>query len=98
MTAHTPTPGDFTATPRILRISILALFIGAISSGVAWLLLRLIGIFTNAFYYGRWGTALVSPAGTPLGYLAVLVPVVGALMIGIMRSEERRVGKECRSR
>ena len=84
MTAHTPTPGDFTATPRILRISILALFIGAISSGVAWLLLRLIGIFTNAFYYGRWGTALVSPAGNPLGYWAVLVPVVGALMIGIM--------------
>ena len=84
MTSTAQTPGDFTATPRIISISILAVFIGAIGSGVAWLLLRLIGIFTNLFYFQRWSTALVSPAGNHLGYWAVLVPVVGALIIGLM--------------
>lgn len=43
MSCQTPTPGDFTATPRIIRISLLAVFIGVIGTGVAWLLLRLIG-------------------------------------------------------
>ncbi len=84
MKDHAQTLGDFTTTPRVITISILALFIGAIGSGVAWALLRLIGIFTNAFYFGRWGTALVSPAGNHLGYWSILVPVGGALVIGFM--------------
>ncbi len=76
--------GDFTTTPRVITISILAIVIGAIGAGVAWALLRLIGIFTNAFYFGRWGTALVSPAGNHLGYWSILVPVGGGLIIGLM--------------
>jgi CIC family chloride channel protein len=84
MTENEQTLGDFTTTSRVIPISILALFIGVISAGVAWLLLKLIGLFTNAFYYGRWGTALVSPAGNHLGYWAILVPVAGSLIIGLM--------------
>jgi chloride channel protein, CIC family len=62
----------------------LAVAIGCVATGVAWALLRLIGIFTNLFYYGRWGTQLVSPAGNHLGAWAILVPVGGALIIGLM--------------
>jgi chloride channel protein, CIC family len=76
--------GDFTTTTRVLPISALALAIGALASFVALALLRLIGLFTNIFYYGRWNTALVSPAGNHLGIFAVLVPVGGALIIGLM--------------
>ncbi len=76
--------GDFTTTWRVLPISLLAVAIGLISTVVAWALLRLIGLFTNLFYYHRWNTALVSPAGNPLGGWAVLVPVAGALVIGLM--------------
>jgi CIC family chloride channel protein len=47
-------------------------------------LLQLIGLFTNLFYYQRWSTTFVSPAGNHLGYVAVLVPVLGALVIGLM--------------
>jgi len=47
-------------------------------------LLRLIGLFTNLFYFGRWSTALVSPTGNHLGLFSVLVPIGGALIIGIM--------------
>jgi chloride channel protein, CIC family len=76
--------GDFTTDWRVIPISLLAIAIGLISSVVAWALLRLIGLFTNLFYYHRWNTGLVSPAGNSLGWWAVLVPVAGALVIGLM--------------
>ena len=76
--------GDFTTTTRLLPISALALAIGVLASFVALALLRLIGLFTNLFYFGRWSTTLVSPSGNHLGVLGVLVPVMGALIIGVM--------------
>src|SRR5690242_11501719 len=76
--------GDFTATIRIIPISLLAIGIGIVSTYVAFLLLRLIGFFTNLFYFGRIDSTLVSPAGHHLGGWAVLVPVAGALVIGLM--------------
>ena len=76
--------GDFTATPRVLWVSLLAVGIGVISSYVALALLRLIGLFTNLFYFGRWRTDLVSPAGNHLGAWSILIPMGGALIIGLM--------------
>jgi H+/Cl- antiporter ClcA/CBS domain-containing protein len=76
--------GDFTTTLRVIPISLLAMFIGALCAFVALTLLRLIGLFTNLFYFGRWSTEMVSPAGNHLGYWSVLVPVGGALIIGVM--------------
>jgi chloride channel protein, CIC family len=76
--------GDFTTDWRVIPISLLAIAIGLISTVVAWALLRLIGLFTNLFYYHRWNTALVSPAGNSLGMWAILVPVLGSLVIGLM--------------
>ncbi len=76
--------GDFTTTSRLLPISALALAIGVVASFVALALLRLIGLFTNLFYFGRWSTSLVSPAGNHLGIFGVLVPIAGALIIGLM--------------
>jgi len=76
--------GDFTATPRIALLSVIAIAIGFISTGVAWVLLRLIGFFTNLFYYGRIEFAMVSPANNTLGWLAVLIPVGGGLIVGLM--------------
>ena len=76
--------GDFTATPRVIWIAALAVLIGAVSACIALALLRLIGLFTNLFFFGRWNTALVSPAGNRLGSWELFVPVGGALVIGIM--------------
>ncbi len=76
--------GDFTTDWRVIPISLLAVAIGLISTVVAWVLLRLIGLFTNLFYYHRWNTALVSPAGNPLGVWAILVPIGGSIIIGLM--------------
>jgi H+/Cl- antiporter ClcA/predicted transcriptional regulator len=76
--------GDFTTTARVIPISLLAIGIGLVSTFVAWGLLRLIGFFTNVFYYGHANTTLVSPAGNHLGWFAVLIPVAGGLVIGLM--------------
>ena len=76
--------GDFTTTPRVITISVMAIVIGVIGAYVALALLRLIGLFTNLFFFQRWSTALVSPAGNHLGPFEILVPVAGALIIGLM--------------
>ena len=76
--------GDFTVTPRTIPISLLAVIIGVVSAYVALGLLKLIGLFTNLFFFGRWSTALVSPAGNHLGWWEILVPVAGAIVIGFM--------------
>jgi CIC family chloride channel protein len=78
------TRGDFTVTPRVLFISVLAVGIGIVSSFVALGLLRLIALFTNLFYFQRWSWAASSPAQNTLGGMAVIVPVAGALIIGLM--------------
>jgi chloride channel protein, CIC family len=76
--------GDFTTTPRVLLISAFAIGIGLIGAYVALALLKLIGFFTNLLFFQRIGTALVSPAGHTLGPWVILVPVAGALVIGVM--------------
>jgi len=68
----------------MILLSLFGIVIGIIGAFVALILLRLIGLFTNLFFFQRWDTALVSPAGNHLGIFDVLVPVLGALVIGIM--------------
>jgi CIC family chloride channel protein len=75
---------DFTATTRLLTIGAFAIVIGIISAWVALALLTLIGFFTNVFFFQRLSTAPVTPAAHSLGPFVILVPVAGALVIGVM--------------
>jgi len=76
-----PRLGDFATTWNVIPITALATVIGVLSAFVALALLRLIGIFTNLFFFLRWGTALVSPANNRLGGWEVLVPMIGGLIV-----------------
>jgi H+/Cl- antiporter ClcA len=76
--------GDFTMTTRVLPIAALAIFIGVCAAFVAAALLKLIGFFTNLFFFQRIGSDLVSPAGNHLGPFVIVVPIVGALIVGVM--------------
>ena len=76
--------GDFTTTWRVIPISLMAAGIGVLCAFVALALLRLIGLFTNLTYFGRWSAAMVSPVGNHLGIYSVFVPIAGALIIGVM--------------
>ena len=79
-----PRLGDFTATPRMITIGLLAIAIGIVSAWVAKGLLLLIAFFTNLFFFQRISTAAASPADNTVGPWILLVPVAGALIIGFM--------------
>src|SRR5262245_35053077 len=76
--------GDFTATPRMVTVGLMAVAIGVVCAYVARALLLLINFFTNLFFFQRISAALASPADNTLGLWIVIVPVIGALIIGFM--------------
>jgi len=78
------TLGDFTAGPRMLRITAMAAVVGAIGAGVAWLLVRLIETITALAYFQSLAAVGVPPSENHLGLWAVGVPVIGALVIGLI--------------
>ena len=65
-------------------MSAISVVIGLAGAFIAAALLYLIGFFTNLFYYGRISFSFASPAGNELGYLAVVVPIAGGLVVGAM--------------
>jgi CIC family chloride channel protein len=76
---------DFTTDGRrLILLSAAALALGVASGVVAFLLLRLIGLVTNLAYLGRVSTALVAPDPARWGPWAIGVPVVGALVVGLI--------------
>ncbi|WP_218110030.1 chloride channel protein [Oligoflexus tunisiensis] len=77
------TRGDFAVNRRLVILILLAIPIGAMSSVLGWLLLRLIGLVTNLFFFHTWSFETRSPALT-YGAWTILVPVVGGLIIGLM--------------
>ena len=76
--------GDFAANRRVLTLSLIAAVIGGASACVALLLLRLIALFTNLFFFQRLSIAQVAPSTSHLGWQLVLVPAIGGLIVGLM--------------
>lgn len=75
---------DFRTDNRVLKLSAMAVVIGAISAVVARVLLWLIAVITNLSFHQKLSSAAATPQGHHLGWLIVLVPVIGALIIGLM--------------
>jgi chloride channel protein, CIC family len=76
--------GDFTVTVQVLRLIPAAAVIGVIAAVVALLLIDLINLITNLAYFQRLSSASASPATNSLGWMAVVVPIVGGLIVGLM--------------
>ncbi len=75
---------DFTRDKRVLTLSLMAVMIGAISALVADALVWLIAVITNLSFYQEFSSVFRSPQHHHLGYLMVLVPIAGGLIIGLM--------------
>ncbi|MES2403932.1 MAG: chloride channel protein [Pseudomonadota bacterium] len=79
---------------RVVLISAMAIVLGAVAAGVAQILLLLINLFTDIFFYGRVSdvigplapkhTGVLSPAHNHLGLWVIVIPAIGGLLAGIM--------------
>ena len=69
---------------RIVLVSFLAAGIGLVAGVVAYALYKLIGLFTNLFFFHRWSADFTSVRFHHLGGWVVLVPVIGGLIVGVM--------------
>jgi len=75
---------DFTTTSDVLKLIPLSIIIGVFGAFIALILLDLIALITNVLYYQHFGLNLVSPRNNTLGWLAVLIPMAGGLVVGFM--------------
>jgi CIC family chloride channel protein len=76
--------GDFTMDKRVLLLMAMALVVGSGGVASAWVLLRLITVCTNLAYFHDLSLVPRDLAGARLGPASVLIPVAGALIIGLM--------------
>ncbi len=75
---------DYSADSRILYTSALASVLGAVSAVAAWVLLELIALCTNLFYFHRWSFLDVDPWQAGQHWWIVLMPVLGGLIVGLI--------------
>ena len=68
----------------MLLLAAMALVVGTGGAAAAWLLVNLIALATNLFWFGRISAAPAAIADAGLGWLAVAIPVLGGLLIGLM--------------
>jgi len=84
MTTTTARRGDFALDARLLRIAAMAAVIGGFSTVAARVLLDLIRLFTNLFFFQAFSLADRSPADHALGAWVIAVPVAGGLVVGLI--------------
>ncbi|MER9829320.1 chloride channel protein [Mesorhizobium sp. M0134] len=75
---------DFTTDARVLLIAGIAVVVATAGLFAGIALLKLIRLATNIAYFGQFTLADLKLQDTPLGYASVFVPVIGALIIGVM--------------
>jgi H+/Cl- antiporter ClcA len=68
----------------MLLISLLSAAIGLVAGIVAFVLYKLIGLFTNLFFFHRWSANFVSAQHNHLGWMVIVTPVIGGLIVGVM--------------
>ncbi|MDR3529572.1 MAG: chloride channel protein [Rhodopila sp.] len=76
--------GDFTLDRRVLLLAAMALVVGTGGVAAAWVLLRLITLCTNVAYFHDLSLAPHDLADAKLGPASILIPVIGAVIIGLM--------------
>ncbi len=75
-----PAPAEY----RIVLMSFLAGGIGLLAGIVAYVLYKLIGLFTNLFFFHQFTTTFRSVGSHHLGVWVIAIPVIGGLIVGVM--------------
>src|SRR6202158_503143 len=69
---------------RMVLMSFLAAGIGLLAGLIAFLLYKLIGLFTNIFFYHRFVAEFLSARHNHLGLWVIPIPVSGGIIVGFM--------------
>lgn len=69
---------------RVILVCSLSIFVAVLSMIVAKLLLLGIQLFTNVFYFQEFSFVERAPGENTLGWWAILIPVIGGLIVGVM--------------
>jgi CIC family chloride channel protein len=83
-TVGAPRAGAAGIDRRVLGLSAIAMVVGIAAALVAQVLTALIGLVTNFAFYGRLSASFVDPADHHLGAFVIVIPVLGALVVGVM--------------
>src|SRR5258708_25240446 len=82
---------------RLLTICILAGIIGILAGIAAEVLDRLIGLVINLAFYQRLSTDLVPIGGNTVGPLAIIIPAIGGLIVGLVGRPGSKLGRRPRN-
>jgi len=69
---------------RMLVVSLLGGGVGLLAGFIAFVLYKLIGLFSNIFFYHRFVANFTSVRFNELGPWVIVVPVIGGLVVGLM--------------
>jgi CIC family chloride channel protein len=76
--------GDYSADWRMAMLAVAALVVGSGGALGAWVLVKLIAVATNLFWFGRLSAAASEISDNHLGPWVAAIPMLGALLIGLM--------------
>src|SRR5271170_2205864 len=69
---------------RMVLMSFLAAGVGLLAGLIVFVLYKLIGLFTNIFFYHRFAAEFLSARHNQLGFWVIVTPVIGGLIVGVM--------------
>ncbi|MFT3905957.1 MAG: chloride channel protein [Steroidobacteraceae bacterium] len=75
---------DHSADWRMILLVAMALVVGTGGACGAWILLRLIAMATNLFWFGRLSAAPALITDAAPGFGTIATPVIGSLIVGLM--------------
>lgn len=75
---------DHSVDLRMPLLALMALVVGTGGAVGAWVLVKLIAIATNLFWFGRLSVDHSVITDSNVGLLVVVIPVIGSLLVGLM--------------
>lgn len=75
---------DHSADWRMVMLAGAAIVVGTGAAFGAWILLKLIALATNLFWFGRLSAASAEIVDAHVGLAVVAIPVIGSVLIGLM--------------
>jgi H+/Cl- antiporter ClcA/CBS domain-containing protein len=69
---------------RVVFVCALSIVLAVVTGFVAQLLVAVIHFVTNVAFFGRLSARPVSPSDNHLGWLVLIIPVIGGVIVGLM--------------